>query len=115
MSMEKARDAGPGPSREELRQAVRSKVTDEAVSATPTPQQIRDRAENDARVAELRRHLGLEPELSHRPGVQDGKSRPEKEGSFVYSGNGFYEKNTKPLYAPRTAQAHIDKRTFFFW
>ena len=50
----------------------------------------------------------MEPELSHRPGVEDGKPRPEKEGSFIYSGKGFYDKNTEPLYAPRTAQAHIE-------
>ena len=68
--MEKSRDAEPGPSREELRQVVKSKVTAEFSSATPTPEQVAKRATDDAKVAELRVSLGLEPELSDRGGLR---------------------------------------------
>lgn len=84
MSLDKQKATEPGPSREELRQAVKSKVTPEFSSATPTPEQEAQRAIDDARVAELRTSLGLEPELSSRPGVQDFLPRPEKEGTFNF-------------------------------
>ena|SRR3989338_9054319 len=96
--MEKSRDAEPGPSREELRQVVKSKVTAEFSSATPTPEQVAKRATDDAKVAELRVSLGLEPELSDRRGLGD-ESRVQ-EGQAKYW-NGFGQ----PVLAPRSEYA----------
>ncbi|MDP3965818.1 MAG: hypothetical protein Q8Q13_03405 [bacterium] len=97
-NMEKASDAPPGPSREELRQISKSKTTGEFSGATPTPEQAASRATDDARVAELRESLGLEPELSDRRGL--GDEHRVQEGQAKYW-NGFGQ----PVLAPRSEYA----------
>ncbi len=99
--MEKPRDAEPGPSREELRQISKSKTTGEFSGATPTPEQAASRATDDARVAELRESLGLEPELSDRRGI--GNEKRVREGQPEYY-NGFGQ----AVLAPRSEYASTE-------